>query len=190
VITENVVLREDDPRSGELQGKGWRVIARSWGARLDARDVDREQLGRLLERVRDVGGMREFKPSDSSAILVLDAGTAGDYPGGDATAHAPLDRERATVGPNRRGFGVISPNGVVFARTFVDVDGDGEKAETDFTVVATRWRGHGWALQSRRPLCLLCSGMVSSTSGLAVRPTTPRVWLRTARSATRSISPG
>ena len=165
MITENTVLREDDPRVDEFGRQGWRILARSWGAQLDASDIDREQLGRLVERVRGVGDMRELNPTDLSEILALDGATTEDYPGGVATAHTPLDRERATVGPNRRGFGVVNPGGRVLAMTFIDLDGS--KAETEFTVVASQWRGNGLgaAVKAASVLALLEDGVEHFRTG-------------------------
>lgn len=78
---------------------------------------------------------------DVPAALALDAATAGDYPGGPATAHAPLTAESAQPGPARRAFGLFAADGTLTAMTYVDVEGP--VAEVDFTVVRPDLRGHG-----------------------------------------------
>jgi len=157
-MEENAVLRGDDARVGELQGQGWRVVARSWGARLNAADVDTVLLSTILEHVRMDVLVRELEPSDRPAITALDDTTIGDYPGGVATIHNVLSPQRATVSGIRRGFGVITPDGEVIAMTFVDVDGT--QVETDFTVVAKEWRGCGLAtaVKAASVLALLLDG--------------------------------
>jgi hypothetical protein len=143
VIAENVVLRDDDPRLPEFQSRGWRIVARSWAAQLNAVDVDTERLTALIEGMRGERVVRELEISDKAAILTLDAATLADYPGGIATLHDALSPEQATVSSTRRGFGVTGPDGGLVAMTFVDINGT--KVETDFTVVARKWRRQGLA---------------------------------------------
>ncbi|MEP6844065.1 MAG: acetyltransferase [Pseudolysinimonas sp.] len=158
MIAENIVLRSDDPRISELLGAGWQVVAQSWGAQLEAGEVDLERLDGLVEHARAAGLVRELEPYDRAAILVLDAGTLGDYPGGIATMHTALDPERATVTESRRRFGVIGPDGRLVAMTFVDVNAT--HVETDFTVVSKESRGCGLgtAVKAASVIALLREG--------------------------------
>ena len=163
----NRVVRDDDARRGELEADGWRVVHRSWGARLDADRVDVGLLRGLVGRVEASGAtVRELGPADVEAVLALDAATLGDYPGGVATAHAPLTAARATTGPGRRAFGVLV-GGALAAMTYVDVDVDGRRAETDFTVVAPARRGLGLAtaVKAASVLALRADGVRAFRTG-------------------------
>jgi hypothetical protein len=162
-----VVLRSDDPRRATLEAEGWRVIARSWAAQLEAGNADRDHLARLMHRAAAVGTLRELTAPDTPAALDLDARTLDDYPGGVATAHAPMTPKTAAVSPNRRGFGVARDDTLI-AMTFVDRHGT--HAETDFTVVASqrRGRGLGTAVKAASVLALLDDGVgVFRTGGSA-----------------------
>ena len=134
-------MRSDDPRRAALEADGWRVSARSWGAQLDAEDVNFPRLAAMVLRVSDFVTVRELLSSDAGAVLALDASTIADYPGGIATTHQRLSRERAEVTLARRAFGAFSSGGELLAVTYVDITGD--RAETDFTVVAAAHRGRG-----------------------------------------------
>jgi hypothetical protein len=78
VIAENAVLRDDDPRIGGLPIQGWRIVARSWAARLNAVDVNAERLTALVEAMPNDCVGRELEISDKAAILALDAATVRD----------------------------------------------------------------------------------------------------------------
>jgi hypothetical protein len=138
-----VVLRADDERRRSLTESGWRVTARSWAARLDVTPAHVPAWEAALAHLDASRTCRELGEADVPATLGLDAATAGDYPGGPATAHAPLTAQRALPGGGRRGFGVFDDNDTLVAMTFVDVDGD--RAEVDFTVVAAHRRREGLA---------------------------------------------
>lgn len=154
----HAVMRAEDPNRAELQARGWRLVARSWAAQLNAAAVDRAHLHRLIRRVEPVGIVRELQAGDAPAVLALDRATIDDYPGGVATTHEPLSFEQATVGSQRRGFGVIG-DGELMAMTFLDVDGC--HAETDFTVVRQPCRGLGLgaAVKAAAVLALLDDGI-------------------------------
>ena len=79
-----------------LDAVGWRVVAESWGAGLEAASVDGPELRRLVARVRPLARIRELDADDTDRILALDASTANDYPGDVATLHRALDRADAT----------------------------------------------------------------------------------------------
>lgn len=158
------VLRAYDPAGRELGAEGWQVTAMSWAARMDAPRVDRTRLENLVAEAAAIGGLRELGPADADAVLALDDATLDDYPGGPASAHLALTRELATVGPNRRAFGV-ERRGELIAMTFVVVDGS--RAETEFTVVSRPWRGHGLAtaVKAASVLALLDDGVTTMRTG-------------------------
>ncbi|SDD04371.1 hypothetical protein SAMN05216410_2698 [Sanguibacter gelidistatuariae] len=171
MTTTSAVLRDDDPRRSELQAQGWQVVAQSWGAQLDAAGADRNRLQTLVDLARPVGEVRELTRADVAAILALDLATIRDYPGGVASAHPALTSDSAQVGPERRAFGVVSPEGDLVAMTFVDLDCD--IAETDFTVVAPMGRGCclSTAVKAASVLALLAEGTRAfRTGGSAENP--------------------
>jgi len=141
VADQTRVIRSDDEQRDALLNAGWKIVARSWGAQLNADDTHTGQLDALIARVAETVTVRELVNADRAAMLALDASTASDYPGGIATEHPPLTDESATLHRRRRAFGAWSPDGELVAMTVVDVDGD--RAETDFTVVARPSRGLG-----------------------------------------------
>ncbi|WP_267420302.1 MULTISPECIES: acetyltransferase [unclassified Curtobacterium] len=155
----------DAPERWELEAQGWTVVARSFGAQLDAHAVDQPRLQGLVARTADVGSVRELSHADVDAVLALDALTIGDYPGSIATQHTPLDRQRATPSESRRAFGVFLLSGELVAMTFVDVDGS--DAETDFTVVHPAWRGRGLGVAAKAAsvLALLADGVTRFRTG-------------------------
>jgi GNAT superfamily N-acetyltransferase len=159
------VLPADAPERAELEGQGWTVVARSFGAQLDAHAVDQPRLQGLVARTAEVGSVRELSRADVDAVLALDALTIGDYPGSIATQHTPLDRQRATPSASRRAFGAVLESGELVAMTFVDVDGS--HAETDFTVVHPAWRGRGLGVATKAAsvLALLADGVTRFRTG-------------------------
>ncbi|MBM7411539.1 GNAT superfamily N-acetyltransferase [Clavibacter michiganensis] len=163
-----VIARSDDPRATRLAAEGWIVIARSWGAQLDAADADLALLRALVDRVGGSAVLRELGPDDVPRILALDAATLADYPGGPATRHAGLTRDSARVpAPDRRGFGAFDSAGALLAMTIVDLDPAGLAAETDVTVVdaAHRGRGLGTAVKAASVLALIEAGAMSFRTG-------------------------
>lgn len=140
-MRETAVLPANAPERVQLEAQGWTVVARSFGAQLDADRIDREALTRLIERGVDGGVVRELDATDVSAVLQLDRDTVGDYPGSVATRHTPLNLTTATLSAERRAFGVVSAEGELVAMTYLVLDG--QHAETDFTVVRRAWRGRG-----------------------------------------------
>ncbi|MEW5015114.1 GNAT family N-acetyltransferase [Clavibacter michiganensis] len=165
---EPVIVRSDDPRAAELLAAGRIVTARSWGAQLDAADVDPARLRTLVDRVAGSAVLRELGPDDVGAILALDAATLDDYPGGPATRHAGLTSDSARVpAPGRRGYGAFDASGALLAMTFVDLDPSGRAAETDVTVVdaAHRGRGLGTAVKAASLRALLEVGVTAFRTG-------------------------
>ncbi len=144
------------------------MTARSWGAQLDAADVDPARLRTLVDRVAGSAVLRELGPDDVGAILALDAATLDDYPGGPATRHAGLTSDSARVpAPGRRGYGAFDASGALLAMTFVDLDPSGRAAETDVTGVdaAHRGRGLGTAVKAASLRALLEVGVTAFRTG-------------------------
>lgn len=79
------VLISDDPVAADLMARGWRVVARSWAARLHVAVADCPRLDNLRRTVPGVT-IRELAGPDVADVLRLDAATGDDYPGGVATA--------------------------------------------------------------------------------------------------------
>jgi hypothetical protein len=165
---EPVIARSDDPRVVRLAAERWVVTARSWGAQLDAADVDPARLRALVARVTGSAVLRELGPDDARAVLALDAATLADYPGGPATRHAGLSPDSARVSASgRRGFGAFDAGGALLAMTFVDLDPAGRAAETDVTVVVAdrRGQGLGTAVKAASVLALLEAGVTAFRTG-------------------------
>lgn len=139
-MTELLVLPATSAQAVAALADGARVVARSWGAGLRAGAVDPGTLERALRAVADRVSLRELTVADRAAVLALDHDTHRDYPGNVATQHRPLTPDDAAPSARRRGFGAFAGDELV-AMTFVDVEE--ADAETDFTVVAASWRGHG-----------------------------------------------
>lgn len=157
------MLPAQAPRRAELEADGWVVVARSFGAALDADSINAQQLHALVAEAD--GRVWELGDADVDAVLNLDAMTIGDYAGGAATQHAPLDRRTATPSTSRRAFGAFGPYGDLVAMTFVDVDG--VAAETHFTVVHRAWRGRGLgiAVKAASVLTLAADGVTRFRTG-------------------------
>ncbi|WP_258132255.1 hypothetical protein [Microbacterium sp. MYb62] len=105
-----IVLPAGSARRDLLSARGWRVIARSFGARLDAALIDRNRLTRLVRRIDGRASVRELGTDDVEAVLTLDSTTIQDYPGSVATQHAPLVRSTAEPTDRRRAFGAFEPS--------------------------------------------------------------------------------
>jgi len=161
-------VKSDDARCAELMVAGWVVVSRSWAAQLTASGVDVDTLSEAVQRGRRHGIVREIGDADLDAVLLLDAVTLNDYPGGVATQHHPLTPSTARASPSRRGYGVVDRDGRVLAVTYVDVDD--RTAETEFTVVAAdvRGLGIGTAAKAASILTLVDEGVeVFRTGGAA-----------------------
>ncbi|GAA4852741.1 hypothetical protein GCM10023221_35720 [Luteimicrobium xylanilyticum] len=140
MVGSKIVVPASSPQARAALARGARVIARSWGAQLDADTVDPRRLDEIQQAVAGVAALRALTPADLAAILRLDDRTRSDYPGDVATMHQPLTPETATPTDRRPAFGATV--GVeLIAMTFVEVDEN--HAETDFTVVAPTWRSRG-----------------------------------------------
>lgn len=141
-MTELIVLPATSTQAVAALADGARVVARSWGAGLRAAAVDATTLEQAQRVALDRVSLRELTVADSAAVLALDHDTHRDYPGSVATQHRLLTPDDAAPSARRRGFGAFAREELV-AMTFVDLEE--ADAETDFTVVAASWRGHGLA---------------------------------------------
>ena len=160
---ESEILRADDPRVASLTADGWKITARSFGAERDPGLVGREELKALAARAAFT--IRELDSHDVSEILELDAATLADYPGRQATSHAPLDAKSAVPTENHPAFGAFAANGQLIGMTFVEVEGT--VADTDFTAVAAAHRGCGiaTALKATSVLALMGRGIERFRTG-------------------------
>ncbi|GAA2752077.1 GNAT family N-acetyltransferase [Amnibacterium kyonggiense] len=157
-MTEQVVLRDDDPRAPVLLSEGYRLAHRSWGARLRRPDV--AALRALAGDAAELGS--EHDPG----IAALESAVREDYPGGPATA--PDLHDIASLAALRREgtrfFGVVK-GGEVAAVSAIRRNGD--RAETDFTAVARAHRRRGLAesVKAASVLALLADGAVVFGTG-------------------------
>ncbi len=166
-----MVMRADADDRARREAEGWTVVARSFGAQLDADRIDRRVFEAAVARVPSTLTVRELGPADVDALLTLDARTLADYPGSVATQHDPLDRTTATPTATRRAFGAVAADGSLAAVTIVEVDGT--TAETDVTVVhpEARRQGLATAVKAASVLALRTSGVERfRTGGSAENP--------------------
>jgi GNAT superfamily N-acetyltransferase len=166
VNDRTIVIRSDDPRVAELSAAGWTVDARSWGASLDAAQIDQQAYRALLTRPTKSGiELRALSAADVEKVLALDSVTLADYPAGPATAHPALTKDAATPGLNRRGFGAFGASDELLAITYADVTGS--CCNVDFTVVTPSHRGRGiaTALKAAALLSLAAEGITSFRTG-------------------------
>lgn len=168
------VLLSSDPECQELEARGWRVHAESWGARLRPTEEDLPRLTHLVTRARAHGyAVRELGPADATAVADLDAATRGDYPqAGPATAHAPVGEAQATAALTKgRVFGAVDAAGDLVAVSVTY--GEGDRVETDFTAVHPEHRraGLGTAVKAASVLAWWHQGArVFGTGGAQTNP--------------------
>lgn len=139
------ILREDDPRRGDLEDAGWRIVATSWGARLNLHDEDIPRLRWLVDRVAGGGyEVVELASHDAGAVHGLERLNQPDYPqAGPATAHPLMTRaETDSLFSRGRVFGARQ-EGQLVAVTATHLLAD--RVETDFTSVHLHHRGQGLA---------------------------------------------
>lgn len=151
VLAWHVVLREDaSPPAEVLETAGYQVTGRSWGASLEAADVDRARLARLVDRAAARGvHLRRLELRDAEAALRLLLDCRPDFPTTPATpAPEPtVDSVRQAVsGHGRAAFGAFTASGEgLVGFTALEFDESGEVADTDVTAVAADQRGRGVA---------------------------------------------
>ncbi|MGO1592390.1 hypothetical protein [Ancrocorticia sp.] len=159
------ILRAEAPEVDQLIQSGWRITARSFGAQLRGEDVNVQKFEELIARIRPIR-VRELLAGDSPAILELDQATEDDYPGGTATSHTLLDTQTSVPTLTHPAYGAFTEDGQLAGMTFVDVVGP-DLADTDFTVVAPRYRrgGLATALKAASILQLLERGITTFRTG-------------------------
>lgn len=168
------VLLSTDPECRELEARGWRVLAESWGARLRPSEEDLPRLTHLVTRARAHGYVvRELGPADATAVADLDIATRADYPqAGPATAHAPVGEAQAAAAlAEGRVFGAVDAAGDLVAVSVTR--GEGDRVETDFTAVHPEHRraGLGTAVKAASVLAWWQEGArVFGTGGSHTNP--------------------
>jgi len=61
-----MVVPADAPERAELERQGWAVVARSFGAQLDANRLDQQRLSRLVSSVAAAGSIREHSATSAT----------------------------------------------------------------------------------------------------------------------------
>lgn len=165
---DTLVLRDDDPRAGELLAAGHVIVATSWGARLhvESPDAAARRMRMLLAAVGDGYRTAELDASWDEGIAGLEARTHADYPVTPATAN-PL-RDAAAIGSLRaegmRFFGAVIGEELVAVTAIRSL---ATRAETEFTSVAPahRRRGLAAAVKAASVLAMLADGRRSFGTG-------------------------
>ena len=166
------IVRSDDPRCGELEATGYRVVGESWGARLRLSDTpDLSTLESAVTRAETAGiVVQELGADFAEAVHELESANNADYPFTPATAHDLLDRD-ATVAlwtSGARIFGALYGIRLVAVTAISLVD---TAADLDFASVfaAYRGRGIGAAVTAVGIIAIAATGVrVFGTGGAAV----------------------
>ncbi|TNM67188.1 GNAT family N-acetyltransferase [Streptomyces sp. NP160] len=175
----HVTVREDSALVvAGLQRAGYAVTGRSWGAQLDAEDVDVDAAHRRVEAAAACGFvLRQLGSGDAAAAHRLVQECRADFPASPATPAPDLGLDEVTgfaAGPGRAAFGVTAPAAQgrrLVAVTLLEVDDDGRSADTELTAVAADHRGRGLAtaLKALAVVVLLSRGVRTfRTGGAAV----------------------
>ncbi|MEV8254725.1 GNAT family N-acetyltransferase [Rhodoglobus sp. NPDC076762] len=139
-----VIVREDDPRCSALEADGYRIVGRSWGARLRFADSpDLTRLEQVVTKVRATGiAIQELDAGFANALFELELANNADYPFTPAT-HQPLPVMREIEGlwlHGKRVFGAVDNGRLVGAVVGEVNDGVGDN---DFASVLADYRGSG-----------------------------------------------
>jgi ribosomal protein S18 acetylase RimI-like enzyme len=138
------IVRAEDPRVGDLEAAGYRLVGESWGARLRLPAVpDLSAVERAVSRAEESGiVIRELTPDDADALYDLELANNADYPFTPATFQAPPEREsiRSLWESGKRVFGALDGGVLVAAAVGQVVDGIGDN---DFASVLRTHRGRG-----------------------------------------------
>lgn len=91
------IVREDDPEHDRLIARGWRIVSRSWGARLTLADgADVSALEAAPAAARRAGyAVRRPDAADLPALADLDERVGPDFPDTPASRHEPLPADLA-----------------------------------------------------------------------------------------------
>jgi GNAT superfamily N-acetyltransferase len=167
---EAIVVRDDDPRAAALAADGWRVVAESWGARLELTDeLDRSVFERLVDRARASGvEIAELDRGWADAVYELDVQTRDDYPVTPATPAPELSHAEVTAlwGDGWQVFGAVA-DGILVGATTVRRTSSDVVAETGWTAVMRSHRGLGvsTALKAASVLALWAAGARTFATG-------------------------
>ena len=156
------IVREDDPEHARLTGLGWRVVSRSWGARLTlADDADVSALEAALAAVRRAGyAVRRLGGADLPALADLDERVGPDFPDTPASRHEPLPADLAAhLGEGRWfAFGALDAAGGLVAFTILRPEPDRWEVERTAVDAAHRRRGLATAVKAASILVTRAAG--------------------------------
>ena len=156
------IVREDDPEHARLTGLGWRVVSRSWGARLTlADDADVSALEAALAAVRRAGyAVRRLGGADLPALADLDERVGPDFPDTPASRHEPLpaDLGRDLAAGRWLAFGASAPGGGLVAFTILRPEPDRWEVERTAVDAAHRRRGLATAVKAASILATRAAG--------------------------------
>lgn len=135
------VVREDDARADRLEGAGFAVRWRSWGAELVlSDDPDWTPYDALIPPEVEI---RELDEGDADSAYEMYERAAGDFPRTPATLHERKSAaEFATMVRDQRVFGAVA-DGRWLGITVSTIDG--LEVDTYITVTDPGWRGQGLA---------------------------------------------
>ncbi|MFC0627540.1 hypothetical protein [Kribbella deserti] len=135
------VVREDDVAADRLEGAGYTVRWRSWGAELVLPDdPDWSAYDALIPSEVEI---RELAPGDAEAAYEMYVRAAGDFPRTPATVHETQSAaEFAAMVREQRVFGAIA-NGRWLGITVSTLKG--REVDTFITATDPEWRGQGLA---------------------------------------------
>jgi GNAT superfamily N-acetyltransferase len=142
--SDEVIVREDDPRCTELETEGYEVIGYSWGANL--RFDDSSDLTLFDERVRRVRNegftIRELSSNELSGIAEVEFANVSDYPQSAATRHEmpTLVHLNDMIHAGVRFWGVLLKGRLVAVTSLERL---GQRWNTKFTSVLAEYRGRG-----------------------------------------------
>ena len=167
------ILREDDPEHDRLIARGWRIVSRSWGARLTlTEDADVSALEAALAAARRAGyAVRRLGGGDLGALADLDERVGPDFPDTPASRHEPLpaDLGRRLDGGGWLAFGAEAPGGGLVAFTILRPEPDRWEVERTAVDAAHRRRGLATAVKAASILATRAAGARCwGTGGAAV----------------------
>ena len=171
-IDDIQIVRSDDPRCGELEATGYRIVGESWGARLRLSNTpDLSTLERAVTRAETAGiVVQELGADFAEAVHELESANNADYPFTPATAHDLLDRD-ATVALWTSGARIFGALDGIRLVAVTAISQDGTAADLDFASVlaAYRGRGIGAAVTAAGIIAIAAAGVrVFRTGGAAV----------------------
>lgn len=138
------IVRAEDPRVGDLEAAGYRLVGESWGARLRLPEApDLSTIEQAVSRAAESGiTIRELTPDYADALYDLELANNADYPFTPATFQAAPERDsiRSLWKSGKRVFGALDGGVLVAAVVGRVLDGTGDN---DFASVLRTHRGRG-----------------------------------------------